>query len=160
MKTNTAFRNWIIWVGLLALALALALAWPAGAAGGEVTRGELHTFAAGVDRGYAITGHVVMTRTADKTLVSVHARGLAPDTTYAVHVHNLPCGQSNGGGHYQHVPGGPVNAVNEIWPSVAANPAGIGQGHAVNAFRARPEAQALVIHDGDGARIACADLLP
>jgi hypothetical protein len=148
-------------VALLALALALALAWPAWAGGGEMTQGSLHTYAAGLERGYTITGQVVMLRAvSDMTRVSVHAAGLAPNTPYPVHVHNRGCGDANAGGHYQHVPGGPVNAVNQIWPGFTTNTAGIGNGKAVNAFRARPEAQSVVIHDTDGARIACADLLP
>jgi hypothetical protein len=161
MKSNTALRNRIVWLALLALALALALAWPAVASGGEVTRGALQTYATGLERGYAITGHVVMVRTgSEMTLVSVHAAGLAANTTYPVHVHNRACGDANAGGHYQHVPGGPVDAVNEIWPGFTTNAAGMGNGQAANAFRARPEAQSVVIHDTDGARIACADLLP
>lgn len=161
MKTNAAFRNWIVGVALLALALALALAWPAAAGGGDMTRGEFHTYAAGVERGYDITGQATMIRTGnDKTLVAVQAGGLAPNTTYPVHVHNQACGTNNAGGHYQQVPFGPVDPVNEIWPGVTTNAAGQGLGKAINAFRARPEAQAVVIHDVDGARIACADLLP
>lgn len=101
MKTNAAYRNWIAGVALLALALALALAWPAGAEGSQVTHGALHAYAAGLARGYAITGHAVMTRAGSyKTLVCVHASGLAPNTTYGVHVHNRACGDSNAGGHY------------------------------------------------------------
>ncbi|MCC6190425.1 MAG: hypothetical protein IT318_15450 [Anaerolineales bacterium] len=53
-----------------------------------------------------------------------------------------------------------MDPVNEIWPGFTTSEAGIGNGNAVKAFWARPEAQAVVIHDVDGARIACADLLP
>jgi hypothetical protein len=90
----------------------------------------------------------------------VHAAGLAPNTAYPVHVHNSPCGVNNAGGHYQHVLGGVVDRYNEIWPGFTTNRAGLGNGNAEHAFRARPEAQSVVIHDTDGARIACADLIP
>jgi hypothetical protein len=73
-------------------------------------------------------------------------------------VHNAPCAVGNGGGHYQHVVGGPVDVANEIWPGFTTNASGHGNGHAANDFWARPEAQSVVIHDTDGARIACADL--
>ena len=129
------------------------------AAGGQVTRGTFQTFAAGLGRGYDISGLAVMVRTgSDMTLVSVKAAGLASNVSYPVHVHNQPCAVGSGGGHYQHVVGGDVDSINEIWPGFTTNVAGIGSGQARNDFRARPEAQSIVIHDTDGARIACADL--
>ena len=144
---------------LIVLGLVLATALPGLASRGEVTSGDFHTYAAGPDLGYDIAGYAHMTRTADgKTIVSVHAVGLLPVTTYGVHVHNKSCSDSNGGGHYQDVVGGTVDAVNEIWPLFTANEAGVGNGYAANEFRARPEAQAVVIHAPSGARIACADL--
>lgn len=164
MNTQTERLGRASWVlalcGLIALGVTLAVARPAGAEG-EVTQGDFQTFAAGGGRGFAISGHATLIRTgSDQTLVSVMATGLAPNRTYGVHVHNLPCGVANGGGHYQDVVGGAVDAVNEIWPLITTNAAGVGNGFAMNAFRARPEAQAVVIHDTDGARIACADLAP
>ena len=144
---------------LIVLVLVLAFTLPGMASGGEVTGGAFHTYASGSGLGYDISGHAHMTRTADnKTIVSVHAVGLLPNTAYGVHVHNLPCGENNGGGHYQDVVGGGVDAVNEIWSLFTTNAAGIGNGYAANDFRARPEAQAVVIHAPGGARIACADL--
>lgn len=143
----------------LMVLIILAVALPALASGGEVTSGDFNTYAAGIGRGFEIDGRAHMTRTADgRTLVSVHATGLVANTAYGVHVHNKACNDANGGGHYQHVVGGPVDPYNEIWPLFTTNPAGIGNGKAVHAFTARPEAQAVVIHDTDGARIACADL--
>ncbi len=144
---------------LIALVLAMAVALPGLASGGEVTRGSFQTYASGPGLGYDISGHARMTRTADnKTIVSVHAEGLMPNTVYGVHVHNKACGDSHGGGHYQDVVGGAADAVNEIWPLFTTNADGVGNGRAANDFRARPEAQAVVIHAPGGARIACADL--
>jgi hypothetical protein len=148
------------WVLIILLSLALAsIGATAVAASAQVTNGEFQTFAAGQDRGYDISGRAQMVRTADgRTLTSVQVWGLAPVTTYPVHVHNTPCGVNSGGGHYQNVTGGPVDIVNEIWPGFTTNDTGHGQGFAANAFTARPEAQSVVVHDTDGARIACADL--
>jgi hypothetical protein len=144
---------------IVVVILVLAISIPGLASGGEVTRGKFHTFATGVERGYDITGQTHMTRTASgKTIVSVHASGLAVQTAYGVHVHNKACNDANGGGHYQNEVGGAVDEYNEIWPLFTTNPAGNGNGKAKHDFYARPEAQAVVIHDTDGARIACADL--
>ncbi len=147
---------------VLATSLALLLlAASAFAQGAQVTRGDFNTFASGAGLGYDISGQAQMIRTADgRTLVNVQLQGLHPFVTYGAHVHNLPCNVNNGGGHYQHVVGGPVDATNEIWPGFTTNAAGQGNGLAVNEFTARPEAQSVVVHDPDAAnaRIACADL--
>ena len=146
-------------VVVLAAGLALlALAASALAQGAHVTSGSFHTYASGPSLGYEVSGRAQMVRTADgKTIVQVHLSGLHPHVT---HVHNLPCSVNSGGGHYQHIVDGPVDAVNEIWPGFTTNAAGNGNGNATNDFTARPEAQSVVIHDPDAgnARIACADL--
>ena len=154
---NRIFTRTMVYMIVVVLVLVAAL--PALASSGEVTSGEFHTFATGVGRGYDIAGHAHMTRTASgKTIVKVHATGLAANTAFGVHVHNKACNEANGGGHYQDVVGGEVDQYNEIWPLFTTNAAGIGNGMAKNDFYARPEAQSVVIHDTDGARIACADL--
>lgn len=146
-------------IALVSLIMALAGASVVSAAGAQITKGDFRTYAAGLTRGYDISGRALMVRTADgRTLVQVQAWGLAPDTTYPVHVHNAPCAVNNGGGHYQDVVGGLIDNVNEIWPIFTTDASGHGNGNAANDFIARPEAQAVVIHDTDGARIACADL--
>ena len=125
----------------------------------DVTSGELHTFAAGLTRGYEISGFATMVRTpSNKTIVDIKAFGLMPDTTYPSHVHNKACDDANGGGHYQNEVGGPVNSTNEIWVTFTTNSQGTGEGFAKNDFYSRPEAQSIVIHDTDLARIACVDL--
>lgn len=143
---------------VLGLLVALIAVGVFAADGAQVTAGELEPFLAGIERGYDISGRAHMVRTASgETLTTVQAWGLAPNTTYGVHVHNAACA-AGGGGHYQDVVGGDVDSVNEIWLGFTTNSSGHGNGFAANGFTARPEAQALVIHDGDGARIACADL--
>jgi hypothetical protein len=144
---------------LVGLAVILIEGQPVLAAGAQVTNGAFQSFAAGLQRGYEISGRAQLVRTAGgQTLAQVQAWGLAPDTSYPVHVHNAPCAVNNGGGHYQDIVGGPANNVNEIWPGFSTDASGHGNGHAANDFAARPEAQSVVIHDTDGARIACADL--
>jgi Cu-Zn family superoxide dismutase len=126
----------------------------------QVTRGSFQTTSTGLARGFDITGHAVMVRSdtgGGRTLVVSVARGLEPASTYGSHVHNAPC-STGGGGHYQHEVGGAVDAVNEIWPVLHAQTSGVAQGMAVHGHRARPEAQSIVIHASDGARIACLDL--
>ena len=146
-------------VYMIVVVLVLAVSIPGLASGGEVTSGAFHIFAAGVGRGYHVDGHAHMTRTASgKTIVKVHATGLAANTAYGVHVHNKACNDANGGGHYQQVVGGGVDSYNEIWPLFITNAAGIGNGKAKNDFYIRPEAQSVVVHDTDGAHIVCADL--
>jgi hypothetical protein len=156
--TEISKKGWLVAV-LFDLLVVLAGVSTVAADGAQITVGELHTFAAGLDRGYHISGQVQMVRTASgRTLTSVQAWDLAASMTYPAHVHNAPCAVNNGGGHYQHVIGGPADDVNEIWPGFTTNASGHGNGHAANDFTARPEAQSVVIHDSDGARIACADL--
>jgi hypothetical protein len=156
---NVIRRKTLIWIGLVSLLVVLLSAAAASAAGMQVTNGDLQTFASGLERGYDISGRAQLVRTADgRTLAVVEAWGLAPNTAYPVHVHNAPCDVNNGGGHYQDVVGGPSDAVNEIWPGFTTNADGHGNSHAANDFTARPEAQTVVVHDPDGARIACADL--
>lgn len=157
MKSIRKNRLGLVILGILAATLVGTIT--GSAAGAQVTTGDFNTFATGLTRGYDISGRAMMLRTADgRTLVQVQAWGLALNTTYPVHVHNAPCTVNNGGGHYQDVVGGPVDSVNEIWPGFSTDASGHGNGNAVNGFTARPEAQAVVIHDTDGARIACADL--
>ena len=144
---------------MIVVVLVLAVSIPGLASGGEVTSGAFHIFAAGVGRGYHVDGHAHMTHTSSgKTIVKVHATGLAANTAYGVHVHNKACNDANGGGHYQQVVGGGVDSYNEIWPLFITNAAGIGNGKAKNDFYIRPEAQSVMVHDTDGAHIVCADL--
>jgi hypothetical protein len=126
----------------------------------EVTHGRFDTTQKGQVRGYDIRGHAVMIRTdveGGRTVVVSVARGLEPNTTYGSHVHDAPC-STGGGGHYQHTVGGAVDDENEIWPTLHTNGRGVAVAKATHDHRARPDAQSIVIHDGDGARVACLDL--
>lgn len=149
---------------LAAVALVFTVASPAQGSGALVTSGTFVTLTGGADLGYAVEGRAVMVRTpadAGRTRVMAWVRGLDPDTTYPTHVHNLPCSATPpGGSHYQHEVGGPVDAVNEIWPVVTSNAFGAGRGTAVHDHWARADAMSIVIHypSDTSIRLACADL--
>ncbi len=160
--TRRRIRLQIVLVAVVAMISVFMVAAQADATGAEVTTGRFGTTAAGTQAGYDIEGVAVMVRLPvgddGRTIVRVMVRGLDPTTAYGTHVHNAPCA-TGGGGHYQHVVGGPVDAVNEIWPLIDTNRRGNGVGAASHGHWARPEAQSIVIHQpGTGIRIACADL--
>ena len=139
------------------LAAALALAPSIFAMGATVTRGEFNAFATGV--GLPITGRAQMIRTPDgKTIVSIHVTGLAPNTSYPAHVHQLPCGISDADGHYRNDPAGPAAPPNKIWPLFTTDADGVGNGYAKVEWAAGATAQAVVVHAPSGLKIACADL--
>ena len=127
--------------------------------GAIVTKGKIETTEAGEELGLELEGLAQMERSHQRTYVSLRVSGLAADTTYGTHVHDLPCDVNAGGGHYKIDPS--VDGAileNEIWPIVSTDAEGNGTGSADVAHLARPEAQSVVIHNGDGTRIACADL--
>lgn len=128
----------------------------------QVTRGDFQPFAAG--SGTNISGHAQMVRRAnDTTFVSIHVEGLDPTGTYASHVHKLPCGDSDAGGHFQQIPGAGTTPPNEIWPGdgpFTSNDAGIANEVATAPYVANPDAVSVVVHDvgNRNAKVACADL--
>ena len=146
----------------IGVAAALALASTNTLADGvQVTEGKAVTTKAGSERNYTITGQAYMFRIpSGKTIVDLYIEGLHPNEKYPVHVHNLPCGERGGGGHYQHEKGGKVDDVNEIWLTFTSDTAGVGSSDAKHGHVARADAQSIVIHDStaDKARIACIDL--
>jgi hypothetical protein len=142
---------------VFAVVLTLAVVPAAMAGGAVVTRGEIHPFATGT--GLQIAGRAQMIRTADgKTIVTVRATGLSPNTTYGSHVHQQACGIGDADGHFRFDPAGPAAPPNEIWPGFTTDAAGVGNGQAIVDGTAGPNAVAVVIHAPGGAKIACADL--
>ena len=148
----------------LVAAFTVALAVPATAMatrGAEVRKGSFTTLAGGDDLGYSVEGTAAIGRFADSTLVVVNVTGLDANQTYPTHVHNAACSSTPaGGGHYQSVIGGPVDNVNEIWPTVTTNTRGHGIGVAWHGDRARTDAMSIVIHypADTSIRRACVDL--
>lgn len=146
-------------VAALASVASLAFAVPVAAADSQVTKGAFHEFAAGITQGLHISGDAVMVRTAGgRTLAVVLVMGLAPNTTYASHVHKAACSAGDADGHFQFAPGGAADSVNEIWPGFTTNPWGVGIGFAQNTGVPDSTAVSVVVHAAGGAKIACADL--
>jgi Cu/Zn superoxide dismutase len=153
-------------------ALAVA-AVAAGASAATKERGTFTTLAQGEEMGLSIEGIAQITRTGSGTEVKVHVRGLEPGTTYAAHLHNAPCSENEGGGHYQDVVGGLAEPPNELWISstedptagITSNEAGVAHGRGSADWVAREDAQSVVVHfipeggtTAGGPKIACADL--
>jgi hypothetical protein len=144
--------------GVMSASLVLAFAPAALADGSTVTRGNLAAFAAGA--GQSITGRAQMVRTADgRTIVTVHVDGLAPNTTYASHVHKQACADGEADGHYRFDPAGNATPPNEIWPGpFTTNDDGVGNANTIASGTAGTTAMSVVVHAPGGAKIACADL--
>ncbi len=139
-------------------AAALGAAAPATAGGAEVVKGTLSPLAAGVERGYDISGPARLQRRADSTTVRLNVRGLEGRTTYMAHLHEASCEES-GGGHYQDDPEGGTTPPNELWLTITTNPSGNGHAASTEQWAVRDGERSVVIHDPeDGAKIACADL--
>lgn len=92
-----------------------------------------------------------------KTVVTLHVRGLAPNTAYGAHAHVNTCGATRAaaGPHYQHVvaPFGQAadvayaNADNEIWLDLGTDPAGNGAAQTVVDWQFRSDgANSVVVH--------------
>lgn len=96
------------------------------------------------------------------TRVRVTAVGLAAEETYPAHVHNLPCGEQDGGAHYK-IDTSEAGTIeeNELWVMLATDADGAATSEAAFDHTARADARAIVIHDHeDGVRLACIDLEP
>lgn len=114
----------------------------------------------GYSRGFTINGSISVQsnqrNTASTARISV--QGLESNTLYMGHVHNLSCVQG-GGGHYKdnvNVAGAQEN--NELWFRVNTDQNGFGVSVDEKPFGLRDDAVSVIIHDKDGARIACGDL--
>lgn len=134
--------------------------------------GEFQTMEAGAQRGYDITGKARMWTGSDGTRVKIELEGLA-EFVYGSHLHDGTCA-SGGGTHYLDDESGPDEPGNGIWMSSfeigdgVAPLNGESEAEATGSatWMARTDAEApatnalsVVVHDPDGARIACADLV-
>jgi Cu/Zn superoxide dismutase len=131
---------------------------------GQVTAsGSLVAFAAAEAADQAVGGTATLVRKVTSTEVSIELTGLDPAASYASHVHALPCGVANAGGHYKLDPTvADTQANNELWLSIDVQADGTASNLVVNdAHVARADAQSLVVHrvTADGApKVACVDL--
>lgn len=85
------------------------------------------------------SGRARMIRDDDETKVTVSAWGLNTNASYKAHAHVLPC-QDGAGGHYMDDVSGPVDDVNEIWPSFTTNGSGRSYVEVTANFVARADA--------------------
>jgi hypothetical protein len=110
--------------------------------------------------GMSMTGTAIMTRKlSGVTEVALVMTGLTPSTKYGAHVHNLPCAVEKGGGHYKFDKQvTEAIADNEIWFEMVADATGAASDATWTAKLAAADAQSLVVHGADGARLACFDL--
>lgn len=126
----------------------------------QITVGEIKTTDTGNAAGQAIFGRSMLVRDLQTgtTEAFTHAMGLPVSVPASTHIHDLPCA-IGGGGHYKFDYSiAAAQQSNEIWPVIAAGADGIGSGYTRVNHLARPEAQAVVIHDAAGARHACGPL--
>jgi hypothetical protein len=110
--------------------------------------------------GSAATGSAELQRRFDgATVLTLDLKGLSPGGTYPAHLHELPCGVLDGGGHYLVDPGiADGDETNELWANVVADATGAAVRSVGFTHTARAEAQSVVLHAEDGTRLACADL--
>lgn len=111
--------------------------------------------------GMALSGTASLTRkVSGVTEVSVTMTGLAPKTTYMAHVHDLPCSSTPpGGGHFKFDKAiTEVIETNELWLTLVSDSQGDAGDLTWSANVADASAQSVVVHAGDGSRLACFDL--
>jgi hypothetical protein len=106
------------------------------------------------------SGKAVLVQAENKTYVYVTALGLQPNQMYHSHLHVDTC--ANGaGGHFKKDPS-VTTAVetNEIWLMLNSNPQGVAYARTEVPYLAGQKSGSVVIHDLDGSKLYCADLVP
>ena len=130
--------------------------------GDSSSSGTFSAFAGAEQGDQGIMGTATLLRSPTGTTVSVEVTGLTAGAVYNAHVHALPCGTGDAGGHYKLDP--TVEEAledNELWPAIMPDAMGEASGMLMSDHLARADAQSVVIHrmTMDGApKVACADL--
>jgi hypothetical protein len=125
--------------------------------------GPIAPFAAAEPVDEGIGGRVWGVRSAGGTAIVLAVSGLDPAARYASHVHALPCGVADAGGHYKIDPT-VTDAVegNELWLALGDHARGAAVAFLSSPHRIRTDAQSVVVHrEVDAAtrpKVACADL--
>jgi hypothetical protein len=128
---------------------------------GLVASGKLAPFAQAEALDQTISGTVRFTRNATGSQVDFNVNGLDGTSTYASHVHALPCNVNAAGGHYKlDTTVTTTDQTNELWLTLGDTSNGQAQGNLTFAHSARLDAQSVVIHRGttNAIKVACADL--
>lgn len=124
--------------------------------------GLLDPFAAAESVDQELSGRAGLVRGNDGTGVSLEVTGLAADQEYIAHVHHLPCGVAEAGGHYKFDPTVTEEVEdNELWLSIQATDAGTARSEIASDHLARLDAQSVVLHrvvGEEALKVACADL--
>lgn len=142
----------------VAAGLALFAASPAVAGADRVrVEGALYPYSSAVPAGATARVQTVANAAGD-TIVTLHVRGLKPDTEYGAHAHQNPCGleAADAGGHFQLQvdPRQPstdpayANSENEIWLDFETDGAGNGVAQTKVAWQFPPDrrARSVIIH--------------
>jgi Cu/Zn superoxide dismutase len=136
---------------------------PTGFDTGELT-GRVAPFGAAEATDESITGTATLTRSDSGTTATLDLAGLSADAEYIAHVHALPCGVGDAGGHYKLDPTvEDVAEENELWLEPTPGDGGDASVTITSDHLARPDAQSVVVHrrTTDAApKVACADLAP
>jgi Cu-Zn family superoxide dismutase len=119
--------------------------------------GEFAPFALATDVDETAAGTATLSRGPAGTVITVSVSGLDPAATYSSHVHALPCGVSDAGGHYLLDPAAATGETNELWPPIEVSAEGVLESTLEVEHIARADAQSVVIHR-DGSKVLCADL--
>lgn len=167
-------------LALVVASTALFAASPAVAGADRVrNEGELYRYSSAIPAGATARVQAVYDSAGD-TIVTLHVRGLKPNTVYGAHAHQFACGLTGAaaGGHFQNVPDPELpsddpafaNPRNEIWLDLETDAEGNGAAQTKVAWQFSPERRAgsVMIHEehtktgaGDGAagsagaRLAC-----
>ncbi len=130
--------------------------------GGRELFGSFAPFSAAEEIDSWISGAVRVLRSPDSSDIAMQVDGLDPSSTYAAHVHSLPCEVTDGGGHYKIDPTVIDTAeANEIWPPITDYQSGSLWSESWFEHGLRADAQSIVLHRiaGDAKpKVACANL--
>lgn len=129
---------------------------------GERASGAVVPFAQAeaLDGTIAGTASIVL---GDPGQIDLTLTGLDPASTYSAHVHTLPCGVADAGGHYKLDPSiEETLPENEVWPYVTVGADGSSDNSLFLSDPLREDAASVVVHRvaADGSpKVACADLV-
>lgn len=130
---------------------------------GETLTGEFQPLEENTEQD--ISGEATLTRTRDRTRLSVDVRGLQPEAVHRAHLHEGTCADRSP--HYQNDPEGPEEPPNELWPSsdpddptagLQADADGLASGEGTADWRAEGPLSVFVHAPGGHDMLACADL--
>ncbi len=132
----------------------------------DVATGTVAPFAGAEagDMSIAGTGSLSRNYATGEIIWSLVLSGLDPAEAYVAHVHTLPCGVNDAGGHYKHDPAeaGGAGEANELWltgiVSDGAGDASVTDNYTDSELIPREDAASFVVHRVGGPKVACTNL--